>query len=475
MKNGDIEQSQLLWYNKAMENSFDPEVNTVETEPQTKGGRGGHTLLKVMTYLIPAVFLLGFAAFAFFSDRTEIGQLVFDAISVLFFIWLTVSMLPTISRFRNSEDRSPTEQILGERSRRRLRPTFAIVMIALSVQLFVVFAAHLLDSLANGFSGTVFRSYSRLFITSHGLVFGENTRALIGTLGALSAVLPSNLELTVVGSGLVLPLFLVNTAAVCALAPLMYELLLFDFDKKSSKFGVWVLLVSPTILLLLQPLSGTAMFFLFTVWALLLARKGKLLFAGLMAALSCLFNIAGLLLIVPLIMEGIAHCVKTSRDSERPITGAVIGCINGALLPLAVCAAAVLYCKLNGSAFKPLSLRPCFFFEPLGQLFASVKEGVLSENIQLLFIGLFAAVGVLAAFAVRKQRASYAIYTILFAAIVPSLMGAVYAAYSVFVFPLLPALESAVLSRKFLRTAYTVLMAIVTMLFLFFLFIKRAV
>ncbi len=452
---------------------------------ENKGGSNNNTarsgeeraLLKVLIYVLPLLFALAFAAFLYLSKRTSAIEIISDSVSVLFFAYLVLCILPKFFVFFSSDDPISAIEKAGERSRRRIRPFFGLIIISLVIQLAFIITAHLLDSAVNSFSGTVFKSYSKLFITSHGIAIGENTRGLISSLGALAPVLPDNLERTVVSLKLVLPLFLFNTATIAAASPLLYELLLLDFDKRSSKFGVWVFLVSPSMLLMLQPMSGASLFFVCTFAAILFARKGKLCLSAVFSALACLFNILGLILIVPLLLEAIKHCIHAGREKSRrhSFAAALTGCIPGVVLPLLLCGASMLFCYYKGVPFKPLETAPVLFFEPLGRLFVAGSEGLINGDIELLFVGLFVSVGVLAVFGVRRLRLSSALYTVLFAATAPAVLGVQLSMYAVMVFPLLPALEAAVLSRKYLRTWYTVFLAILSILFIAFCFVRRSI
>lgn len=446
-------------------------ITTIEEEqPEAKKPRRlAHTLLSV---IIPVLMLGGFVLFALFSKRTSMLELSLAALSVIFFCVLALMMLPRfLAFFKPDRIRSPIEK-LGERSIKRLHPILQIVIWTAIAQLIAyafVFAA---DCIMNGFGEPAVSSYARLFIGSNGIEFGENTRALIGELGALSFVLPEDLESAVPGA--VWLICIVNMLLVCGDSVLLYELLLHDYDKRSAKFAVSLMLVSPTVLLLMQPLSGTALFLALSLSSLLLARKKHPLFAGILALLACAVNLLAVLLFIPILMEGIRGCILASNKAEDgggKKTGMLIaGTVAGALIPL-LAGGVVIFLRFRlGRGIPAFFEDPRYFFEPLGRL-SMAKHSAFGKLI--LSALAFIAFAVLAFIACRRMRSSFAVLSLVWFAVAPSVLPVSLTVFSVFAYMLLPAMESSVFSRRYLRTLYTFVIAAITLLFIFFAFVKR--
>lgn len=444
----------------------------------TDGGqKERNTLLKVLTYVLPFLLFCGYACFSVLSKRTSIIELAADGASILFFAMLIVSILPRFLRFFSEEESPSTELKIGERSRRFIHPTAKSILYSLLAQICVIVTVYIADGLRNGFNETVFAAYSRLFIASHGIEFAGNTRTLASSLGALSFILPEYIERAVAGMALVYPIFAVNTLAVSASAVLMYELTLLDFDKKSSRFAEILLFVSPTVILLMQPLSGTSLFFVFTLLSLLLARKHRFVWSGVCAVIASLFNIFAGLLFVPIMLEGLRRCIRIKRNQESvdsKLGVSITSCVIGTALPLVSSAGAIVYWQMTGKGLNALSGVNRLFFEPLGRIITTMYSGMTIYNAEKpLYIIALVLLALLALVSLKKLRTSYAVFSLLLIALTPSVLWVRLTLYSVFALPLLPMMESSVLSRKYLRSIYTALMLIVTVLFIVFLFVRR--
>ena len=189
-------------------------IETIETEqPEERQPQSlAHTLLAV---IIPALMLGGFVLFALFSKRTSLVELALAALSVIFFTVMTLLMLPKLLAFSKPERmRSPIEK-LGERSKKRLHPIFQIIVWTIVAEVIALALVFIADGVINGVSGTVVAAWPSLFIVSSGLEFGANPRALIGSLGALSFVLPEHIERVISVSAWLIPIFIINMLVIC--------------------------------------------------------------------------------------------------------------------------------------------------------------------------------------------------------------------------------------------------------------------
>lgn len=410
-----------------------------------------------------------FAAFAMLSSRTGLTELLSAGASIIFFAAVLIRALPSLYSFFRSDERPTTSEKIGERSIRRIHPVRGLVIGSLLIQLCAIYAVFAASGFFGRNSGTIFHEYPRLFIGSHGVLFGENTRTIISSLGLLSFVLPDHIERIVAGSGLVYPVFFLNAAVITALTVLIYELLILDHDRKSSIFAATLLLVSPAILLMLQPLSGTSLFIASVLLSFFLLRKRHPVLSGAAAAFGCLFNIFASLMFAPIIIEGVHQAMWAHRRGEK-VSGRVVGCVFGALIPIACAAAAFTLWFLGFKGMSAFNGEFRFFFEPLGRLLTAAPFDAALRAVALAAMAFTAIITFISA---KRIRFSFTAFSLLYLALAPSILSADLMLYSLFAFPLLAVNSQEVLSRRYLRTVSSFVMAAATALMLIFLFVRR--
>ena len=450
-------------------------------EPETiippKGQSSGTILRTVFTYLVPFLLLCGFIAFAIFSERTTTIELITAAISVFCFAVLLLRFLPKLFAFFEEPEKPETAMLVGERSRKKLHPVLKTILTALFGQLIAIVAVYVLANLVHATDGSIIDAYRQLFISPHGSIYADTIPQAFRNVGILGLfVTDTHVDLLV--SKYLLPVFAVNTAAVCAASVAMYELMIIDHSKRTSKFAVSLLFASPSVLLVLQPLNGVSFFMLLMLFALILLRRQKYLTASVFAIFAAAFNFFALLITLPIIIEGINEAIRIrqSEDCEkRPVGGIIARTVIGALLPIAVAVLVILYWRRTGSGFDAIMLPIHYFFEPLGML---TREWIASESTRILTAISIASLVFFAIFAllsIKKQRASLSLLSILYLALAPSLFGLHYILYSVFAFPLLASMEASVCSRRYLRTMWVFAALITTVLLTVFLYVRKLV
>lgn len=429
----------------------------------------------LLTYLAPGVLLLAFFAYSFFSTRASGLGFVLSALTVFFVSLILVRLVPRFVSFFQTSEPLTTAEKLGERSLSHLHPHLKIIAASLLAQLALIYLIYALDGIRNGYTQTVFESYSRLFISPHGLLFGSEMRNGISALGFISLILPSFFERTIVGSGLVLPVFLINTILNSLVTINLYELLVIDYDKRSAKFGCVLLYTSPTVLLILQPLSWTSIFLVFALFSVYLTRKGKYLLSGFSALFSCFFNLFGSLLFIIILLEGIRNSASSLKETDDQSSSrkALLTCSIGAFVALVPMIATVLLRFTAMSGRLAPSGRALYPFETLASLSCDLST---TSPYSLALIAIFT---LLLCFALmfmsfRKLRVSYAAYCLLYAAAASSFLGNSLFLWSVFSFPLLTVMQTSILSRKFLRIIYPLVFLIVTALLIVFFYLKRS-
>ncbi|MBR0136461.1 MAG: hypothetical protein IJM18_09670 [Clostridia bacterium] len=450
-----------------------PEDRTPETAALSVKKKKGPSASTTLLYVLILFFVIGFAAFAFFSGRSKTFELILCGLSMLMFVWLAISIFPKSKQFFSGERILTTEDKAGERSRLRLHPTVRTILFALLAQVAFISIVYAVSVMRYGFGGTIIEEYPRLFVSSRALAFGDDSRSALSYFGLLSFILPENVNRLVAGSWLIHPVFALNTVFVCLAALFDYELLILDFDKKSSRFGTALLLVSPSIILMLQPMSGIAPFIALSLLSVFAARKGKLLAASLLAVLSMAFNIFGALLFSVILLEGIRayRCLK-DEGKKHKAAGSLVKGIVGAFIPAAAGAAAVLVSVKLGVGLPFLKNGFIWFFEPLSRLICGPSSGMTTGVLVISIIAII-LVYLLAVFAIRRLRTSHAVLALLDLMLMPSLALGSMTLLSIFAQPMLTSMEASVLSRKLLRTFFSFAMAILTILFIVFFFTKR--
>ncbi|MBR0156766.1 MAG: hypothetical protein IJM20_04505 [Clostridia bacterium] len=424
-----------------------PEAEPEEIAEKPKPERNPDLALAI--YSIPILLAGGFAVFAMYSKHTSLPELIAAGVSVVFLCLLILRAIPSIFRFYSSSEPVPPCETLGERSRKRLHPIVKIVLGAIAAQLIAILLVYTTVNIVHGARDTLIGSYKTLFVFPRGELLAGKPAAAVSKLGALSFIIPGNYREFLCG-GYLLPAFALNTAAVAACAAVLYELVLRDSDKKTAKFAVLLMLVSPTVILLLQPLGGTSYFLLFALLAFFCCRKEKFLAAGVFAALSCLFNIFGALIAVTVLMEGIHSAVCAKREGEPGIGKTVTCTVLGTVLPLLTAGGAVLIRQLLGKGLSAFTVDPRIAFEPLGRLAGEWLGGGrrLAVLVSLVLLVLLAVVTLLS---IKKARSSYSVFGILYLALAPSLTPAELTAFAVFAFPLLAPYVSGMFSRRYAR------------------------
>jgi len=101
---------------------------------------------------------------------------------------------------------------------------------------------------------------------------------------------------------------------------MLYELALLDMDRSSARRAVKFQFLLPAAFLFCAPMSDS-LFLLLSVTCLYLMRKEQFLAACLMAGLAAFTRVQGVLLIAPLLMEMIRHCLNERRvapETFRP-------------------------------------------------------------------------------------------------------------------------------------------------------------
>ena len=444
-------------------------------EAEPKHASRPRRTIKLLTYLAIPLFAILFALSVYFGSDGTLVKLIAPAIALIYFAFVTLLLVPRLVLGRDPSEVAS----FGERSSSRLHPIFKIVVFSLFAQLAAVVLVYALHSIVNGVDSALAEGYAKLFVQPRGLIFGENTRSAVASMGLASFFLPAHIERLSGEMYVYIPVLVFNALAVAASAVFLYELALCDCSKRRAKFSVLLLFILPSVLLIMQPFSGTAPFMALSLLSLLLARRKKPIAAGICALLASLFNILAVLLAVPIALECIIHfrSVSSSNADELPSRrvkplSAVLSVVL-ALLPIA--AGFILRaCGLNGLTVADSIGERLLPIDPLGRLL-SEWNGASMPN---LIVGVCAAVllivWLIVLFGAAKTRSSHTALALLFS-MVPALIRVDMTLYVVFAMPLLTLLIGSKCTIKPARFIVGLSAFVILILAILFLYVKRSI
>ena len=397
------------------------------------------TAERIISVTVAALLLAAFALYAFLCPRADKLSVVLSGIT---FILIAAVILPNVRSmlafFGAPLNRTDFEAI-GERSRSRLHPGFSVAIVAFFAQLLIIFVIYLLFALRNGYCGTLFTVFRKLFVRS------------------IPSFIPRS-EYTV------LIAFILNSIVVSVMAVVLYEFMLLDHDKRTSLFSVGLLLVSPAVFYLLMPFSGYSLLMLCTLLCLFLLKTARPLRALIFLILSVLVNTSGIILIVPFVLYAV-KLIKKNRSEGRRISPEIVSL--SLLLAFIIAAAAVialeLYIPASAYEFFPNGFR--FFFETASEAAARLSRPVVTVCTQFLLLIL------LALFAGRLDF-PILVHSFLFITVLPSTLAPSTAMYALLTCPTLPVVIGTAAEKKPWRTVLCILLPSALVLCSLFVFVN---
>lgn len=426
---------------------------------------------RIMTYAAVPLFALLFAAYAYFGKNDSPIKLIAPALSVLFASAVVLRLIPRLVLQKDDSELLK----FGERSAKKLHPVVKLILLSLLLQVFVIVCVYVAHSLKYGVDSTIVNGYTNLFAHPNGIVFGENTRTAASQYGLLSFVLPEHIERMTGNAAVYIPALIMTAASIAAASVFIYELVICDHGKRCAVFSAVLLNVLPSALLLLQPFSGTSEFFALALLALLLARRRKLLFAGIAAFVASLFNLFAVLLVIPIALEFVIHrrsaavCADPLKKIEPTLASFIIGAVL-AVLPVGIAAALG---ALGRSGLSGFGASGNYGFDALGGLATQWGGDVLPRSVIGISIAALVALALLILFGAGYTRSSHTAFALAFTA-VPAVLNAELSLYGVFVLPILASLIGSKCTLKPVRFAVFVSALLLLALLTFFLYVVRA-
>lgn len=358
-----------------------------------------------------------------------------------------------------------------------MHPWKLIALWTLLAQLMMIFFVYLIFVAVNGYSGTIFQRYSTIFMQQNAYGIGLLAHNA-GSELALIPIIPwimklfSMLGLAEKGISTIL-IFIMNSIVVSADCVLLYEVLLLDCDRDTSARSLLLLFISPIILFMLMPLSGTAELFFFSLLFLYFMKTARPAWGlGCMIA-AIAFNILAVLLLIPFIMLCIKLIVKKRRENAAvPIVSLCAGIvIVGGFIVLSASgiisthAASLLY--QNG--FR-------WFFEGMTAAVMRWNSSPSSALAMFFAVGAQVAALLVSALCARRVDAATGALMLCWLALVPmAFSDPSMAVYSVCVCPALPILLAVSTGKRTARLVLVLFMLVVFIVFTSTVFAYRIV
>lgn len=440
-------------------------INAAESAPSSDK----RNLISLVPYTACLIFAAMFAAFALFSKNTRLVDLVIGGIAIVFF---DIILIRCISRFLTGRDGAEMN-VYGERSIRKLHAPARTAVFSVLAQLTIIVSVYAVGIIRNGMTHTLPDTYRLMFYESNSVIFGANTVDIMSKIGLISFILPDSAALLASSTYTFILFAFINTAAIVAGAIFLQELMLIDYDQKIARISVAAYHLLPSIFLMLQPLSGIALFFASALLCLLLARKGRLFASGIAGLVSGIFNIFGVLLAASVFLEARAHSpvfanIAVERGEHKPRKHYL-----AALIPLVGALIAIVLKLLKIDGLSALSTKPIWFFEPVGSLIAHwgspniTKPEIVVHILSVIIVWLTFLV------CSNRTRSSVNAFTLLMLCLAHSFLAADLTSFAVLSCPFLAVYVASRSKWRAMRIIVAILLIAVLLLFIAFLYIVK--
>lgn len=428
-------------------------------------------LERYLRWILPIIGVTFFTLFSAFSPRAGTISIVFGAVTVFLFIAFLLNGIRTFLNFFSVGMYNRNDELIGERTFYNMHPRKKIFLFSLIAQMLVIFAIYLISVAVNGYSDTVFGMYSRLFIEQNLYGIGDYANAAWNTFGVIA--LPKLFTRLFSALGLssieTIIAFILNSITVSCVCVCIYEVLILDYDRKVSVWGVILLFVSPSVAYLLMPYSGAAPLML-TALLFIYFMKTAQPIKGLICMLAAiLINIMAVLLFVPFILFSVKLILKKRNSKICCITLTVGTAITAIIATLVltdifpVPATNLIYAK----GFR-------FFFEGMSE--AAIRWNSYNSTATAMFfaIGAQLIALILLVHSAKRVDTATSLFTMLWFALTPmAFSDPSMAVYSVCICPTLPILVGTSVKSTTHRLLAILIIAALTLLFYSMIFVFR--
>ena len=387
---------------------------------------------KIVTIVVLCALLALFVPYALNSGVSAVG-LFFAVASLALFGVCAALAVPRLFAALQTDEPLPPSALLGPRSMRfsRAHPWLEIVSAVLISRLLLFLLAWLISTLANGYQGGMWNTLETLWLRSDSPSYLGLAERWYVTEGdprfhiVFFPFYPVMIRLfSYLTGGYFSAAMLVNVLCAAGTAMYFYELCTLEMPRQKALRTVKYLFVLPAAFFFAAPMTES-LFVLLCVSSMYYLRKKRVLVSCVLAALAGFTRSAGVLLAVPIAIEGVVALCAAYRAGEmqlfkKDLIRRVL-CIF--IVPLGLLGYLYVNYTVWGDALKFLEVQRehwnqslGFFFHTAAYQFDYAVNAVKSGDMRLLF-GLFVpnlaaaflALGVMA-YGAKKLRPSYTFY-----------------------------------------------------------------
>ena len=279
---------------------------------------------KIVTVVLLCALIALFVPYAMKSAASPYG-LFAAALSLGLFGACAAFAVPRFFAALRADELPPPDAALGPRSMRfsRAHPWAQIVMAVLVSRLLLFLLAWLISTLVNGYTGGMWDTLKSLWLRSDSpsyLGLAERWYVTEGDPKYHIVFFPFYPVLirafAYITGGYFSSAMLVSTLCAAAAAVFFYELCALDLPRKGALRAVKYLFVLPAAFFLAAPMTES-LFILLCVASMYFLRRKRVLISCLLAALAGFTRSAGVLLAVPIAVEGVVHLAALRRARGR--------------------------------------------------------------------------------------------------------------------------------------------------------------
>ncbi|HWS30957.1 MAG TPA: mannosyltransferase family protein [Clostridia bacterium] len=279
---------------------------------------------KIVTVVLLCAFLALFAFYVMNSTASPLGIFA-AALSLGLFGACTAFVVPRFFTAPQTDEALSPNAALGPRSARfsRAHPWAQIVIAVLVSRLFLFLLAWLLSTLVYGYKGGIWDTLQSLWLRSDSpsyLGLAERWYVTEGDPRFHIVFFPFYPVLIRVFSyitgGYFSSAMLVSTLCASAAAVYFYELCALDMPRKGALRAVKYLFLLPAAFFFAAPMTES-LFLLICVASMYYLRKKRVFVSCILAAVAGFTRSAGILLFIPIVIEGVTELAALRRAGEK--------------------------------------------------------------------------------------------------------------------------------------------------------------
>ncbi|MGN0809689.1 MAG: ArnT family glycosyltransferase [Christensenellales bacterium] len=355
--------------------------------------------LRIFDFVSIAVLLGGYAAYLLtYGKEQDIIHELCSSLCLILFTVLGLVVIPGIVRTLCGRN----QRLCGKRVADRSSRFWTVVLIALGIRIVTTFAGMLIYRLTHeGFGGGLFRLWQEAWSkgntdANHYLNIAENWYVAEGNDKLLIVFFPL-FPLLIRALSLIIPnsfisAQILNTIFTCFAAGMLYKLICEVLSESKAFLSSIIFLLLPGAVFMNSTMTEP-LFVLLTCTSLYFMRKKSYLLAGLFAALSGFTRSVGILLIVPIAIEGIGEAVYLLRNKQKA-GGTILRLVGGLGISCTGTGAYLLINKLvTGNAFmfsvyqkSNWSQSIGYFFDTPRYMYAHAAHYAASGNYAFLLV-----------------------------------------------------------------------------------------